>query len=384
MNNLNSKTLFVVRALPYEAGGTPVVIRNLLNYLPKDSIYILGRRVNPGKKLSREYIKQKMFKIPVLYTIGYRFWKYFSIIPGFFMGIYIIKKYNIQKIVGVFQDDASLILAFLLAKCNKKIDFYPYFMDLYAEQKTGFSAQFSTYIQDKVFKRAKNILLINDGMRDFQLAHHSSDKFVTIPIVSQQQQFLSNNKKPNDKFVITFSGTVNEDRLETLQVFTKELANDSRFTFKFLTAQTEDDLRKLAVFFDGFSIKHCKTQDELFLELSQSDLLYLPLRFTYPKSMDAQMSTCFGAKIFDYLQMSVPILIHSPSNFFNYTYFENHNAGFLLNTLDVKQIHISLDSFFKGDFKDLAFEKYENANRLAKNFSGEVVSKLFLEQLNKK
>ena len=383
MDSVAQKILFVVRALPYEAGGTPVVIRNLLKYLPKDNIYILGRRVNPDKKLNKEEVKQKMFKIPVLYTIGYRFWKYFSIIPGFFMGIFIIKKYNVQKIVGVFQDDASLILALLLAKCFKKITFYPYFMDLYAEQKTGSSAEFSAYIQNQVFKRAQQILLINDGMRDYQLARHSFKNFATVPIISQRQDFPNLYTKTHDKFVITFSGTINEDRLETLRIFTKELAADDRFTFKYLSAQTEEDLRKLAVFFDGFVVKHCKTQDELFLELGKSDLLYLPLRFTYPKSMEAQMSTCFGAKIFDYLQMPVPILIHSPSSFFNYTYFEENNAGYLLDTLDIEQIRMTLNSFFTEDFKQSSVEKYKKANSLAKEFSGNVVSRVFLEQLNK-
>jgi hypothetical protein len=147
--------LFILRALPFEAAGTPIVIRNLLALLPAENYFVLGRRPDPSKRLPN-IVKQKMFQIPILYTKGHRFWKYFSILPGFFMGAWIINKYKITKLVGVFQDDASLILSYWLAKFFPKMEFYPYLMDLYAEQaqvnkkekKEEFQTKSSTHQQN--------------------------------------------------------------------------------------------------------------------------------------------------------------------------------------------------------------------------------------------
>lgn len=186
MSFKKDKVLFVVRALPYEAAGTPVVIRNLLEYLPSEDIYILGRRPDPTKRLPKN-VKQKIFN-SILYTKGYRFWKYFSIIPGFFMGLWLVYRYKITKIVGVFQDDASLILAYRLAMFFPQLEFYPYFMDLYAEQKEGKEEVTTSAFQQELFRRAKKVLVCNDGMKTYLDPLYTATEFVTIPIISFQQR----------------------------------------------------------------------------------------------------------------------------------------------------------------------------------------------------
>jgi hypothetical protein len=379
----DTKVLMVVRALPYESSGTPVVIRNLLMHLPVEDFFVLGRTPHPKKRLPNT-VKQKMVEIPILHSKGHRFWKYYSIIPGFLMGIWMIKKYKINKIIGVFQDDASLILAYLLALVFPKIDFYPYLMDLYAEQKKEKNYRRIRNFQNKLFLRAKKIFVVNDGMKEYLQPKYPSIYFNTIPIISQIGSISITKKRErttDDVFVLLFSGSVNEDRLETLRIMADIISKDKRIVLRYLTNQSKETLSSLGVFFDGFQLHYCKTPQELMHELNNADMLYLPLAFTYAESKKPQMMTCFGAKVFDYMQASVPILIHAPDDVFNYTFFEKNKAAFLLNSLDKEIIKSELDLIMDELNSARCKEIVSNANALAKKFDGKLVSDDFLNTL---
>lgn len=382
MSQSPKPTLFVVRALPYESTGTPIVIRNLLHFLPKENMYVLGRRPHPAKRLPKD-VKQKMLQIPILYTKGHRFWKYFSIIPGFLMGLWMVYRYNIKKIVGVFQDDASLMLAYRLAMFFPQIEFYPYLMDLYAEQKEGKEKESITAFQQEIFRRAKKVLLANEGMKNYLDPLYTTTEFVTVPIISLAKASLvsDSKKKETRKFQIVFSGSVNEDRIEPLRVLTKVISGDARFQFTFLSSQSEEYLRQQAVFYDGFGLTYCKTTDELMQSLNEADLLYLPIRFTFPEKQKAQMMTCFGAKVYDYMVSQTPMLIHAPDYFFNYTFFEKHEAAFLLNSLDESNVIKKLEVLLTAARGEEGQHLVNRSNQLAKNFSGEQVSSLFQQTI---
>ncbi len=375
------QVLFIVRALPYESTGTPIVIRNLLAHLPAEGFYVLGRRPHPAKRLHNN-LKQKMFQIPILYTKGHRFWKYFSIFPGFFMGFWIIYRYKITKIIGVFQDDASLILAYQLVKFLPKIDFYPYMMDLYAEQEEGNKKV--EKIQSTIFSRAKAILVANDGMKELLDSLHPKVIIKSIPIISQAKaspSMATKYKESNKPFVIVFNGTVNEDRLEPLRMLAKIVAKDSRFVIKFLTSQSEQNLRNLAVFYNGFLIQYCQTPDELMFQLNQADLLYLPLKFTFPEIQKTQMMTCFGAKIYDYMLAKVPMLVHSPNYFFNYTFFQKKQAAFLLDSMDEAIIKTKIELLLTEAKSEVGQKIIKKANLLAAQFKGEIIAQNFKESI---
>lgn len=378
---IKNKHLIVVRALPYEAGGTPVAIRSLLRFLSGQDFIVLGRRVHPKKRLTKDEVAQKMYSIPILYTKGHRFWKYFSILPGLLIGVYLLRKYKVKSIITVFQDDASLILGLLLAKFLPGIPFYPYFMDLYADQKTGRKKRFALWMQELVFKRADKVLVANAGMEAFFKQKYETP-VVAIPIISKTVDLPDIAAETSNKpFTITYSGSINEDRLEPIQKLVALLKEDQRFRLKFLTPNDITFFKAYQLYDEQFIYKYCRNTEELFRELNTSDLLYLPLRFTFPKARRDQLTTCFGAKTYDYLQCKVPILMHAPSYFFNYQVLEKNNAAFCLDSLEEDQIKSFLAFCLSDQFEREAEMKAEHANVLARQFQGDRIADLFLQQI---
>lgn len=140
--------------------------------------------------------------------------------------------------------------------------------------------------------------------------------------------------------------------------------------------------RKNDLYDFSFIYKYFNNTPSLFKELNDSNLLYLPLRFTFPKERKNQMITLFVAKTYDYLQCQVPILVQAPHYFFNYRLLEQKEAAFYIGSLDDKAIQSFLNYISTPLFQSEAQRIVHNANRLANNFKGERVANSFLDQLS--
>lgn len=376
-----ARHLFVMRCLPYEAGGTPIVIRTLLQFLSATDFIVLGRRVNPAKRISKNEINQRLYSIPMLYIKGHRLWKYLSIIPGFVVGLYVLRRYRINTIIGVFQDDAALILAYLLAVTSKKNKFFPYLMDLYSDQQNGYSKIVSSKLQRVIFKRASKVFVVNDGMSEFYQRKYFLD-VATVPIISSQKPQEHSNRMKTTYHVISYSGTINSDRLSTLKRFVAEIKKRKDIVMKFLGPHNLEFFEAHELYDTRFEYKNCRNTDDLYSELENSDILYLPLTFDYDESRRAQLETCFAAKTYEYMRCKVPILIHSPSSFFNYKYLEENEAAICLDKITTSKMNDVLDMMTSRGFKKRAARTVNNANRLALNFDGLKISNYFMELLD--
>jgi hypothetical protein len=215
-------------------------------------------------------------------------------------------------------------------------------------------------------------------MKDLLSAKFPEFLFTSIPIISQStpSETLGSNED-NEKFVIVFSGSVNVDRLETLQVLANIIKKKKNVTLKYLTSQSELELRKLGVFYDNFELDYCANEEDLMSELNAADLLYFPISFSFPETKKQQMMTCFGAKVYDYMVSTTPILVLAPSSFFHYVFFEKDSAAFLIDTLDEIEIRNELSSILL-DAKSEVEEKFvKRSTDLSQQFKGEVIADLF-------
>lgn len=334
------RTLIIVRALPYESTGTPSVIRNLLEYLDSASFVVFGGKPNPAK-IVHVRLDHKMYSIYQPYFRGARHLRWLLFIPAIFYGIYIIRKEDIRNIIGVFQDEYFLSLAFVLSKLFPKLRFYPYLMDMYAEQYPR-----RVKWQGKIFHRAHTILTLNIGIRRVLEQRYPALQFAVVPMIIPKDDNHRSNIQVNtasNVFTIVFSGTVNSDRIEPLKVLIKYVGKRQNIRFAYLSPTSESELRSYGVFSENCSLKYCSSKSELLTELAKADLLYIPISFNYRKEKYLQMKTVFGAKTIEYLLVDKPILVHCPGDYFTSEIFSEYGAGYILNSLDEAEVELYLN-----------------------------------------
>jgi hypothetical protein len=380
-----NKILFVTRCLPYEIGGTPVGVRNLLQNFDPKKIIVLGRTVNPKKKLEKDSIKYKMYEIPTPQGKGMRLWRFLSVIPGFIIGLNVIRKHKIKKLIGVYPDEGSLLLGYLLSVFTK-VDFYPYFFDLYSEfKRNNWQDKVAKWLQRKSFKKAKKIICLTDGMKAFYKENYNLTAY-TIPNVINQK--INNTNTFNtwnegEKFRIGYSGAINRDRLDTLQVFFSCIKDNPKYEMVYFTSQSEEYLRKNDVFGENAIIKFCTSQAELLKELQNCHLLYLPLSFNNPPEILLNMMTCFGTKTYEYLIAGCPTLVHSPSNFFNYTFLKENACAYTLSANTENEVERYISELIKG-YNETAPKIVSKAYETAAQFRGTLVSEKLMEIVGEK
>lgn len=382
-NKLSQKVLFVTRCLPYEIGGTPVGVRNLLQNFEPENIIVLGRTVNPRKKLEKESIKYKMYEIPTPHIKGMRLWRFLSVIPGFFIGIYLLHKYKIKKLVGVYPDEGSLLLAYLLSTVTKA-DFYPYFFDLYHEfKRNNWQDKVSKWLQKKCFKRAKKVVCLTDGMKNYYQTNYDLTAYTVPNVINKEiNASTANNNmwQEGERFRIGYSGAINRDRLDTMQVFFSCIKDNPKFEMVYFTSHSKEYLQSVEVYGDNTEIKFCTSQAELLQELQKCHLLYLPLSHNNPPELLPNMMTCFGTKTYEYLIAGCPTLVHSPDTFFNYIFLKENNCAYTLSSFNKKEVEQYINNLLRS-YNATANTIVANAFKVATQFKGEKVKQHLIQIL---
>lgn len=359
----------ITKGIPFESGGAAAIVRNLFaNVNNKSEVCLLGRKA--------EYLPSNIvlpydcFEIPLSNQPHNILTKVFLFLKSLFIGIKVIKQKKATKILGIYRDESSLVLSYLICLFTK-LPLSIYLTDLYAECNPTF---FRKFIQKIIFQKAENIFCLNEGMRDVYLDLYSiSTKVIPHTINDMKNCFKKEKQHLNNEFIIGFAGTIVPDRIELLQELVEIIGESSIFKLKLFIPHDLDFLNNNNLYNDSVSFEYLNNHDTLISELNKCDLLYLPLTFTCPKDSiyKLQLKSCLGTKSFDYLKSGSEILIHSPKEYLTYTFFEDNGIGFLLDSNEKNALLNKLDCLFKK-IKDSAFLSSDYSDFL-KNHEGEKV-----------
>lgn len=292
-----------------------------------------------------------MVEIPTLQIKGLRLWRFLSIIPGIILGIFLIKKYKIKKIIGVYQDEGSLLTSYFISKLVK-VDYFPYFMDLYKEYKrNNWQDKIADYYQPKIFKSARKVFCLTEGMHQYYLQNYNLNA-VWLPFMQSAKKIIHTRKEKSSPFRIIFSGTVNDDRLYTLQLFIKAIENNKSVQMVFLSPQNKSFFINNAIWREDFEVKFCSNSDEILSEMANCDLVYLPITYKTSSNNYDNLKTCFGTKNLEYLQSGIPILVHSPKDFYNFQFYKKYECGYTLDTEDILEINEKLETIIHDSIEE--------------------------------
>lgn len=338
------RILVITRALPVESGGTMIVIRRLLENFGRDEIVVLGRTPYKPRVLKNDTPPEyPYFEIPTPQVKGFRLWRMLSVIPGFFQGLWIIWRYRVKVIIGVYPDEGSLLLSAFLHACTRT-RYMAYFCDLYMENQKGKPLRFlAKWLQPYVFRHADRILAANAGMKEFYDERYKVESLLMPTAIngSIPESFVLPDI--TDRFIIGYSGSIVPDRLDPMQALIKTIGNDSRYEIRLFTPQTEEYLRSVKIWGPNVMHRFCASHAELIQELSQCHVLYLPLTFNVEHNSREQLATCFGIKCYEYFQSCRPVIVHCPLDYFTSTFFTSLQCGEAIGSLDNVEIKLTLE-----------------------------------------
>jgi hypothetical protein len=362
--------LVIFRNLPPDAGGAATIIRNLFEFAD-ESITIVGRKSRYNLDIS--HTKYKKVEIPlsdkperVIYKI-----KYF--IQSIAICMKEIRNSNISSILGVYRDESSFILSYVVSVLTGK-PLFVYLTDLYAE---NYDSPTKKLFQNIIFKRAKYIFCLNQAMKNYYVS--AGYKNVEV-ILSTIPEIIPLKIKEYDEtvFKIAFSGSIIYDRLDLLQMLVKIIGNNPQYELNFFSPHDKEFLISNHLYANNINCEYVNDPALLIKKLQQNHLLYLPLIFKKPDSQRSflQLKTCLGTKSYEYMQTGVPILVHSPSEYYTYQFFESTNSGILLNSSKQDDLSKKLNEI-KNDYNNTHHIVVNAHNQLNYHKSTLILRKLF-------
>lgn len=326
--------LVVSYSIPERASGTPVVIRKFLENFNKDEVVLIGRPT-----LKNERIENITFHYPTM-TIptppvgfrGERLWRFLSIFGGVITGLIAIRRYKVKAILAFYRDESSLLIGYLLHKFTK-LPLFSYFCDIYLENyPNGWYGKIARWLQPRVFRASKKIIVLTEAMKDYFWRHYHIDTIIlphcnNIKIVKKKIK-----KMHNDICKIGYLGTINIDRLQSLQILCQALRGNNDYQLIYFTLTSKKYIQKNNLDIENSLIEFIPDEQQMMNRLSTCDVLFLPLAKAPERDeRNTQVLTGFPTKVIDYLLCQVPILAHSNKNSFGAKFLEDHQCGYVVD-----------------------------------------------------
>jgi hypothetical protein len=318
--------LVIFRNLPPDGGGAATIIRNLFEFAD-ETVTIVGRKSRFNLDIS--HTKYKKVEIPLSDKPENIFYKIKYFIQSVYICLKEVESSKNQKILGVYQNEFSLLLSYVVSIITRK-PLFVYLTDLYAE---NYKSRKKDLLQKILFKRAKYIFCLNHAMKDYYISAGYKNVEVILSTIPKILP-LKIKKFDGKVFKIAFSGSIINDRLDLLQKLVEVIGNNPQYELNFFSPHEEEFLISNHLFANNVNCEFINDPALLIKKLQQNHLLYFPLTFKKPDSQRSylQLKTCLGTKSYEYMQTGVPILVHSPIEYYTYQFFESNQSAILLNS----------------------------------------------------
>ncbi len=238
------------------------------------------------------------------------------------------------------------MLSYIISLLTGK-SLYVYMTDLYAENDISKKKYF---FQRLIFKRAKCIFCLNQAMKEHYI-EAGNRNVIVIPSTVPEILPLKLRGLDVKVFKIAFSGTILYDRLDLLQMLVRIIGNNPAFQLFLYSPHDEKFLKSNSLYANNVVCEFVNDPKLLIEKLQLCNLLYLPLTFKKPDDQRSylQLKTCLGTKSYEYMQTGVPILVHSPSDYYTYQFFKASKSAILLD-LETEEDLASMINEIKSDY----------------------------------
>lgn len=367
--------LIITQVNPYTpVGGVTVVLQNLLSSFSKDSYTFayLGRfdwRWKDRKKYQDchrlipnfhplQFLDQIFSGIKQRYAIA--------------RAVKLAKKKKARIIFGLYPTLNSLYVATEVAK-QTGAAYFPYLHDTVAEGLSHSNrAAFAQQVQDDVFKTAKLVITMSEGMTDYYREKY--DGMETEPLVHSYPEKLAD--KPNyERTKNAFWGG------EVYKINDRGFARVQKALLKRDTKIIVTSLSPLDIEVDtNVHQTFYPSRQEYIDAVKEQGILVLTIN--WPDESDvhpAELSTIFPTKTVEYLATGSPILAHCPEHYFLAKFIREHKCGVVVTERSEEALMEAIDLLQSGS--DEVKEMQDNALKTVEMFSIKNVAATFSRQM---
>lgn len=273
-------------------------------------------------------------------------------------GINIVKKNNIDILIGISGDGLALISTYLIHKFTKK-EYIIYLFDLYKGNKFTPSIKLlSNIIEPLIIKNAKKIIVTNQGTKELYLKRYGNLQIEIIynAIFSDKYEQINTDFKPSSPFKIIFTGHIYWAQEQSVINLIKaiQLIKDIKINLYLYLPKCPEIIKNLSKNYKNVIIS--KVEPEKIPEIqNQADLLFLPLAWETEAPQIIQTAT--PGKFTDYLISGRPMLIHAPEYSFISQYVKKNNIGLVVDQNNIKILANEIEKFFKNPNSGLEYVK---------------------------
>ena len=370
-----NRILTISKTSPKVKSGSGFITKQFMNFFSEDEMIFLCEKNNQITETNSRvhYIKSDFIN----FKRGKRFFRWqrwFLLLLLVNKIIALAKKEKCNSIMCFFPDEFHLIAATLAAK-KLSIPIYPYFHNLYYENKYGFSAFIAKLLQKNLFAQAPWVYLISDGLLnelsplypkiDFRILTHAT-------IIDEIRR--NHDKSVKQKIQVTFLGHINNSNIDAMSFLLNTLEHREDVIINLITATSKHVLRKAKLLKNNVIIQSNCSDEEVIQKLRISNLLLLPHGFTGGLS-NAEYRSMFPTKTIQYLLSGSPILALLPHNCYLQNFLSKNQCAFCVTNKNEYEI-FSILSHVRNNSNEIE-RITNNARKAVQIFSeNEVLKKL--------
>jgi glycosyltransferase involved in cell wall biosynthesis len=372
VKNEKTKLLLVSRTVPPVKSGTGYIVDQIRVFFSRDEIHIVGELPkNMDQRVEGvEYIDSN----PIKFRRGNRFIKWYRWVMILSLSrnlMRISKAQNCTCILAIFPDEIYLESARIAAK-KLKLPFYAYFHNTYLDNRTGFNKWMAKRIQAKVFREAKKVYVMSEGMMNHYQKTYANTLFEPLvhPFLPKEVPVRSGVPFSDGPLQISFLGNLNESNKDAFSFFVNAIAYRSDIQLKIISSTPAWFYKKLNLLKSNVEILSNVGDEELMSELQKANVLFLPHGFDGGLSQ-VEYDTIFPTRTIQYLFSGVPIFAFLPSNSFLCHFLKLHNCAELVCEKNEEHI-VSMLLGMKSNVKRMD-ELVDNAIAISSMFKADVV-----------
>ena len=378
---MRGKVLVLSWTVPPETTGSAIIVGNLAKQFTREEMVVAGERSWGRPPVAwQEQWPQIVFIAPSLPPgwRGERWWRRFQLPLMILRTWRLAQKHRCESILSVFPKEEPLLTGYLAARAIGA-RFYPYFHNVYLENRAGVARRFARWLQSRAFRRAAHVFVMSEGMMELYRQRYPDLKCSAL-LHSFNEPLPQFEPPPHAgrPLRLMVCGSINDSCRDAASRFSRAVRALPETHLTFLTGTPRSELAKAGLLGERIEVETV-SRDDVLAQLRTAAIVLLPHGFSGPAAQE-EYDTIFPTKTIEYLICGRPILAHAPKESYLARFLRKADCALLVDSPDIDELTVAIRRL--GTDSDFRARLVRNALRAAEPFQARKVAAELRAHLN--